>query len=126
MGETRKSWEDVDRRTQNKRLKVALEVCEKLKVPPSALAEPSPSPCPLGPQETFSKLPRRAQRNAARSVGAHIASERQIHHMRVHDATSAGIRVLVALRNADKEIILTENEPEGNDVDFATVVEDPI
>ena len=126
LGETRKSWEDVDKRTQNKRLKIALDLCEALKVPPSAFAEPCPSPSPLGPQETFAKLPRRTQRNAARTVGAHIASERQIHHMRVHDATSAGIRVLVALRNAEKEIILTEDEPRGNEVDFATVVEDPI
>jgi len=126
LGETRKSWEEVDRRTQNKRLKIALGVCETLKIPPSMLAEPVSSPTPVGPQETFAKLPRRTQRNAARSVGAHIASERQIHHMRVHDATSAGIRVLVALRGAEKDVVITEDEPKGNDVDFATVVEDPI
>jgi len=85
-----------------------------------------PSPPPLAPQETFAELPRRTQRNAARSVGAHIASERQIHSMRLRDAANAGIRVPVALRNAEKEIMLTEDEPKGNEVDFATVVEDPI
>ena len=71
----------MDKRTQNKRMKVVLDVCDKLKVPPSALAEPPPAPSPLNPQETFAKLPRRAQRNAARRVGAHIASERKIHSM---------------------------------------------
>ena len=126
LGETRKSWDDVDKRTQNKRLKVAMDVCGKLKIPPSALAEPSPSPSPLGPQETFAKLPRRTQRNAARNVGAHIASERQIHSMRLRDAVHAGIRVLVALRGDAKDVVLTEHEPKGSDVDFATVVEDPI
>ena len=33
---------------------------------------------------------------------------------------------MVALRGACGHIYLTEDEPEGDDVDFATVVEDPI
>jgi len=52
LGETQKSWEEVDRLTQNKRLKGVLDVCETLKVPPSALAEPSRPPPALGPAET--------------------------------------------------------------------------
>ena len=77
----------------------------------------------MGPEETFVKLPRRTQRNAARSVGAHIASERQIHHMRLSDAADAGIRVLVALRDNAGAIVITVDEPEREDVDFATVME---
>ena len=76
LGETRKYWDDIDKRTRAKRLKVALEVCEKLKVPPFALAEPSLSPVVLSPEETIAKLPRWTQRNAARAVGAPIASQR--------------------------------------------------
>ena len=126
LEETRKSWDEVDKRTKEKRRKVVLDVCEKMKVPPSAVRDPSPSPPPLDPQETLAKLPRRTQRNAARSVGALIASERQIHHMRLRDTENMGIRVLVALRDSDGAIVLTEDEPKGEDVDFATVVEDPI
>ena len=126
LGKTRKSWEDVDKRTQNKRLKIALDVCETLKVPPSALAEPSPSPSPFGPQETYVELPRPCQRKAARRAGAKIASERQIQNMRLRDADEKGLRVLVALRNDRGAIVLTEDQPEGDDVDFATVCADPI
>jgi len=126
LGKTRKSWEDVDKRTQNKRLKIALDVCETLKVPPSALAEPSPSPSPFGPQETYVELPRPCQRKAARRAGAKIASERQIQNMRLRDADEKGLRVLVALRNDRGAIVLTEDEPEGDHVDFATVNADPI
>jgi len=126
LGETRKSWEDVDRRTQNKRLRVALDVCETLKVPPSALAEPSrPTPA-LGPAETYVELPRPCQRKTARRAGAHIASERQIRNMRLRDADEKGLRVLVALRDDRGAIVLTEDEPEGDDIDFATVCADPI
>jgi len=126
LGEARKSWENVDRRTQNKRLRVALDVCEKLKVPPSVLAEPSVSPTVLSPEETMAKLPRWTQRNAARTVGAPIASERQIHHKRLRDSDTAGIRVMVALRGACGHVMLTEDEPEGDDVDFATVSKDQL
>ena len=126
LEETRKSWDEVDRKTQEKRRRVVLNVCEQLRVPPATVADPSPSPPPLGPEETFVKLPRRTQRNAARSVGAHIASERQIHQMRIRDSDEMGIRVLVALRDSAGAIVLTEDEPQEGDVDFATVVEDPI
>jgi hypothetical protein len=97
-----------------------------MKVPPSALVDPNPSDGPLSPEETIAKLPRWTQRNAARAVGAPIASERQIHHKRLHDSDTAGIRVLVALRGSCGHVLLTEDEPAGEDVDFATVVEDPI
>ncbi|AYV86867.1 MAG: hypothetical protein Sylvanvirus11_30 [Sylvanvirus sp.] len=97
-----------------------------MKVPISALAEPIHPNSPLTPEETLAKLPRWTQRNAARTVGAPIASERQIHHKRLHDSDNAGIRVMVALRGSCGHIILTEDEPAGDDVDFATVVEDPI
>lgn len=126
LEETRKSWEEVGKRTQEKRRRVVLDVCEKMKVPPSALAEPSQSPLPLSPEETIAKLPRWTQRNTARTVGAPIASERQIHHKRLHDSDTAGIRVLVALRGPSGDIILTRDEPCGEDADFATVVEDPV
>ena len=126
LGETRKSWDDIDTRTQSKRIKVVLDVCETLKVPPSALAEPSPSPSPLGPAETYVELPRPCQRKVARRAGAKIASERQIRRMRQRDAEEKGLRVLVALRNDRGAIVLTEDQPEGDDVDFATVCADPI
>jgi len=126
LGEIRKHWDDVDKRTQNKRIKLALVVCGKLKVPPSALADPSAPPVVLSPEATIAKLPRWTQRNAARTVGASIASERQIHHKRLRDSDAAGIRVLVALRGVCGHVMLTEDEPVGDDVDFATVVEDPI
>jgi hypothetical protein len=74
----------------------------------------------------MAKLPRWTQRNSARTVGAPIASERQIHHKRLHDSDAVGIRVLVALRGPNGDVILTQDEPCGDDVDFATVVEDPI
>ena len=75
LEETRKSWDEVNTRTQAKRLQVVLDVCERMKVPPSAMADPPPSPPPLGPKETYVKLPRPSQRKMARSVAIHIASE---------------------------------------------------
>jgi len=126
IGETRKSWDDVDKRTQNKRIKVALDVCDKLKVPPSVLADPSAPAVVLSPEATMAKLPRWTQRNAARTVGVPIASERQIHHKRLRDSDAAGIRVLVALRGVCGHVVLTEDEPVRDDVDFATVCADLI
>ena len=73
LEETRKSWDEVDRRIQEKRRRVVLDVCEQIKIPPSAVADPSPS---LGPEETYVELPRPCQRKRARSLGARIASER--------------------------------------------------
>ncbi len=89
--ETRKSFEEIDKKYQNKRLRLVLDVCEKMKVPPEALVDPSPPPLPLTPEETIAKLPQWSLRNAARKVGARIASERQIHHKRIKDSDSAGI-----------------------------------
>jgi hypothetical protein len=45
----------------------------------------------MTPEETIAKLPRWTQRNAARTVGALIASERQIHHKRIKNSDAAGI-----------------------------------
>ena len=75
LEETRKSWDEVNTRTQAKRLQVVLDVSERMKVSPSAMADPPPSPPPLGPKETYVKLPRPSQRKMARSVAIHIASE---------------------------------------------------
>jgi len=97
-----------------------------MKVPPVALVEPSTSPQALSPEETYVELPRPCQRKVARRAGAKIASERQIRNMRLRDADEKGIRVLVALRDSNGAIVLTEDEPEGSDVDFATVTQDPI
>ena len=126
LGETRKSWDEVNRRTQEKRRRVVLDVCEKMGVPPSAVADSPPSPPPLGPNETYVELPGPCQRKTARRAGAKIVSERQIRNMRLRDADEKGLRVLVALRDARGAIYLTEDEPEGDDVDFATVNADPI
>ena len=123
LEETRKSWDEVDRRTQAKRRQVVLDVCDRMKVPPSAVANPSPSLCPAA---TYAELPRSCQRKRARRVGAPIASERQIRKMRLRDADEKGIRVLVAVRDSRGAIVLTEDEPTGDDVDFATVTQDPI
>ena len=43
--------------------------------------------------------------------------------MRLSDAADAGIRVLVALRDSAGVIILMDDEPQGEDVDFAKVME---
>ena len=43
--------------------------------------------------------------------------------MRIRDSDEMGIRVLVALRDPTGAIVLTEDEPQGEDVDFATVME---
>jgi hypothetical protein len=128
LPETRKCFDQVDKRTQNKRIRIALDVCDKMKVPPSALVEPSTSPYGLTAEETYVELPRPCQRKVARRAGAKIASERQIRNMRLRDADEKGIRVLVALRDSysNGAIFLTEDEPEGTDVDFATVTQDPI
>jgi len=100
-----------------------LDVCEQIQIPPSAVADPSPS---LGPEETYVELPRPCQRKAARRAGAKIASERQIRNMRIRDAEEKGICILVALCDPHGAIVLTREEPEGENVDFATVTEDPI
>ena len=72
------------------------------------------------------ELPRPCQRKTARRAGAKIASERQIRNLRLRDADEKGLRVLVALRDSRGAIVLTADEPEGDDVDFATVNADPI
>ena len=41
--------------------------------------------------------------------------------MRFRDANEKGLRVLVALHDDRGAIVLTEDEPEGHDIDFATV-----
>ena len=43
--------------------------------------------------------------------------------MQIRDSDEMGIRVLVALRDPTGAIVLTEDEPQGEDVDFATVME---
>ena len=126
LEETRKSWDEVDKRTQEKRLRVVLDVCDRMKVPPFAVAAPPSSPLPLGPDETYVELPGLCQRKAARRAGAKIASERQIRNMHLRDADEKGLLVLMAIRGPTGAIVLTHEEPEGDDVDFATVNHDPI
>jgi len=125
-GETRKPWDDVGRRTQEKRRRVVLDVCERMKVPPCAMADPHPSPPRLTADETYVELSRPRQRKVARRAGAKIASERQIRNMRLLNADEKGLRILVALRDSRRAIYLTEDEPEGDDVDFATVSKDQL
>ena len=116
----------MGRRTQEKRRRVVLDVCERMKVPPCAMADPHPSPPRLTADETYVELSRPRQRKVARRAGAKIASERQIRNMRLLNADEKGLRILVALRDSRRAIYLTEDEPEGDDVDFATVSKDQL
>ena len=128
----RKSALDLKPASQRRRLKLikkaTIELCVKMKVPLWMLVKEfsEASSVSLSVEETFSKLPRRCQRNLASSVGAKIASEQQIFHMRMRNAKKAGTEILVALEGKDGKVTLAKEEPKGKNLKFATIVADPI